>query len=408
MFSFKKVHLFVWLIGGIFPFPVLSFDIPSKVYGILEEHPAVQKLKLQSNAALLESSAKNGLPDPELMVGINNFPLTKPSFDDYLPTNKSIGIKQMFPSLAGREARAETIRIRSSLIDLKSSYIVHQLFGKYLKAHAEKVASDERRVVLKEQRYLLDRFEKSLNALAEVSDAKAFERLAALDVQRADLELREILLDEIAASALTQMKAIDEDLVIQNKLDGANKLRVPLEPYSFWTELLSKVSREIASADVIVKSSAYKPDFGVSLTYQQREKGTSFRGDDWISLKALIRIPFWAARTHDNSLAAAKAKENAARLGVSLSRRDSEEQWNILNVKRESALNTIARLLKKADVLAQSLKANRNNYESGLGDIASFHTIEMKQLQIKDQIIQYKLKADKTTISLHMLVRGRV
>ena len=172
--------------------------------------------------------------------------------------------------------------------------------------------------------------------------------------------------------------------------------------------MLSKVSREIASADVIVKSSAYKPDFGVSLTYQQREKGSSFRGDDWISLKALIRIPFWAARTHDNRLAAAKAKENAARLGVSLSRRDSEEQWNILNVKRESALNTIARLLKKADVLAQSLKANRNNYESGLGDIASFHTIEMKQLQIKDQIIQYKLKADKTTISLHMLVRRRV
>lgn len=407
MLSFKKALVFALVVFYMIPTAGFSFEIPSKVRAILKQHPAVQELKLKSNAARLDSFASLGLPDPQVAIGINNLPVASPAFNEYLPTSKSITLKQMFPSLTGRKARAKLLKERSGLIELKSEYLLHQLFGTYLKALEEKAHVHERRNLLAKKRDLLDTFEQGLRALAESNDVMAFQRIAALDTQRADLELRESLLVEILDSARTKIKAIDTDLPLLDEVPRENYLSLPDEPYVFWTDLLSTASTEISRADVKVKLANYQPDFGFSLTYQQREKGTSFKGDDWVSFKFLIRIPFWNDQTHGNRLASARAKEDAAMAQLLASRRNSKEKWDLLSAERKSALTSLMRLKQKALALSEAMTASQNNYESGRGDIAALHTIEMKQLQIKDQIAQQRLKANKASISLHMLIRRK-
>ena len=120
MLSFKKALVFALVVCYMIPTIGFSFEIPSKVRAILKQHPAVQELKLKSNAARLDSFASLGLPDPQVAIGINNLPVASPAFNEYLPTSKSITLKQMFPSLTGRKARAKLLKERSGLIELKS------------------------------------------------------------------------------------------------------------------------------------------------------------------------------------------------------------------------------------------------------------------------------------------------
>lgn len=88
----------------------------------LAEHPSLAALSYQAEASRERGYAATALPDPVVSVGINNLPVFDPSFSAFLPTNKAIGVRQDFPNLAGREARAgearamaeQTTRIRAA------------------------------------------------------------------------------------------------------------------------------------------------------------------------------------------------------------------------------------------------------------------------------------------------------
>ena len=85
----------------------------------LVKHPSLQALNYQSDASLELAEAALGLPDPVLSFGINNFPFTDPSFTEFIPTNKSIGISQQIPNLSGRKARSKIAKAQSGELTLK-------------------------------------------------------------------------------------------------------------------------------------------------------------------------------------------------------------------------------------------------------------------------------------------------
>ncbi|MAB10598.1 MAG: transporter, partial [Hyphomonas sp.] len=80
----------------------------------LEAHPSLSALGYDAEADRERAVASTALPDPVVSLGINNIPIFYPSFDSYLPTNKAVGIRQQFPSFAGREARAGEARAMSA------------------------------------------------------------------------------------------------------------------------------------------------------------------------------------------------------------------------------------------------------------------------------------------------------
>ena len=80
----------------------------------LRGHPSLIAMDYRASAQEERAVAAIALPDPVVSLGINNFPIYDPSFNAYLPTNKAVGIRQQFPNLAGREARAGEARAMSA------------------------------------------------------------------------------------------------------------------------------------------------------------------------------------------------------------------------------------------------------------------------------------------------------
>ena len=84
----------------------------------LLEHPSLRVYNFRAEASRERAVVAGALPDPEISVGINNFPFTDPGFDRYLPTNKAIGIRQVFPSRAGRDAHSAKARQQAVYLEL--------------------------------------------------------------------------------------------------------------------------------------------------------------------------------------------------------------------------------------------------------------------------------------------------
>ena len=391
----------VWL-----PSAVQALDVPETVHPILENHPSVLELRYKSSAEIAESEAKLGLPDPEASFGINNFPITGPSFDTYLPTNKAIGIQQKIPSLAIRHALSEKNREQSALFDLQSNFMIEQLFGQWQIASLTERSVAQRSLLLNKHKEAIERYLDSLESIAETGSPVAFEKISLLDLEKADLDIRAGELAEMSNVSKARKKAIAPEL-------PSNAVEISQLPHErtilnlpFWAAELSNARHSVAKADVRNREAAYTPDFGVGLTYQQRERGRTFNGDDWVSFKVSMRIPFWSDQTHDNRLAAAKSRENAARSSSALALRSAQEKWENLIAQKNTALDTIEKLNEKLRAFDETLNASRNAYESGRGDVLSFHVIELKKLEIQDRILEQQLNADITLVSLHMLKRN--
>lgn len=82
---------------------------------ILRAHPSLAALGYETEAARELSRAATALPDPVVSFGINNLPVGDPAFDRFLPTNRAIGVRQDFPNLAGRRARASQAQARAGI-----------------------------------------------------------------------------------------------------------------------------------------------------------------------------------------------------------------------------------------------------------------------------------------------------
>ena len=73
----------------------------------LSEHPQVESILAESEASKAQAQGELGLPDPMVMIGVDNVPISDPAFDRFLPTSKVIGFSQSYsePGSARREIR---------------------------------------------------------------------------------------------------------------------------------------------------------------------------------------------------------------------------------------------------------------------------------------------------------------
>ena len=101
------------------PFTGLSSDQDffDSIETLLQDHPALLALQSEKQAVLERSQTTLALPDPMVSLGINNLSISSPSFDEFLPTNKAIGIRQEFPNFKGRSAKADQALAQSKTID---------------------------------------------------------------------------------------------------------------------------------------------------------------------------------------------------------------------------------------------------------------------------------------------------
>jgi cobalt-zinc-cadmium efflux system outer membrane protein len=366
----------------------------------LARHPTVLALRDTVLSARERADAVSALPDPQFSLGINNFPLLDPSFDEYLPTNGAVGVSQSIPNNTVRRARsAAQLRYADSRefavfrqLDLLEARLVHALVDR------ERVAEQMRIARERDTRY---------TALVEVIQTEIDAgrplvfRLSQIDVERADVARELVAL----AGEAAEVDAMLIDLVgAPVTVPPPRFASMPVrggDALEFHDVRLARSQVRIADAGVDEAEGATGPDWRVGLSWQLRTvgrggPGSTFEGDDWVSANISFTLPVWRAKSQAPGLRAARAQRAAVHnesLGVA---RQAEARWLTLQSRVQTAERSIEILRTKLAALDAQIAALLTTYEAGRGDYSQVIDAEIARLTLQSQLLTHRAQRDKS------------
>jgi cobalt-zinc-cadmium efflux system outer membrane protein len=277
--------------------------------------PILEARSADITAAREEAARAAELPDPQLMVGIENMPVSgsgafRPDGDDM--TMKKIGLMQEFPARAKREAR--------------------QLIADRQVERAQALSGIER---LEVQEAAAQAWLAAWAAQRELDSYAALREQAALAVKVAKARL-----GGGTGSAVDTMAAQAAALEIENRIDGAEaRLQAARAGLARWlgmppeqlpavgaaptltelpfaeTILLSTIDRQrelldwryreaIAEAEIALASADKRPDWSIAAAYGQRDGSRA----DMVMVEFRIGLPLFTRNRQDRAVAARRAE----------------------------------------------------------------------------------------------------
>lgn len=371
-------------------------DLEPRLY----EHPSLVALGSEADAERERSRAATALPDPVISLGVNNFPFFDPAFDTFLPTNKAVGIRQDIPNYAERRAQAEGALANAAERDALRA-------ERYAALRGELVLLLHHRHHLEHHATLLDAQEMKHAELKAVLGAEIGSAEAALS-RLADVDAARARLGRDRADIQARLARIDarlRDLVGDAPLSSLDPPPIAPAIWSgsadqFHAVRIADAAIRNADARVDEARAAWRPDWGVELTYQQREAGrggafSSFEGDDWVSAQVRFSVPLWAGRSQTPRLRGAQLDRAAAvsrRLAAALRARS---EYEILDAARRRSLATIDALNRQIAALEDQSRALLTRYESGSGSYAPIIDSEIAVLKLRaENVSERALEAE--------------
>ncbi len=337
--------------------------------------PALQVQDDRLGAARAAAGPAAALPDPRLVLGLDNVPAMGPdsgSFSRDNMTMQRVGIAQDFPNRAKRRARAAQGRARVdnalaardiARLELRRDTAVAWLACFYA----------ERRLalfpVLEHENNLLSGTVAARHAAGEATTADTLlprQEALVLATRRDDLEADRIkartdLARFISEAAARPLAARAPAIV----LDPA-RLRAHLEHHPELARYEPK--RAIAEARLREAEADKSPDWGMMLSYQRR--GRNF--DDMVSAEISIDLPLFGASRQD-PLIVARARELAAvDAERDLMLRDHRAELERDLADYEAAMRRQRRIENQILPLAeQRVDLEETAYAGGRGDLAA-------------------------------------
>jgi len=297
-----------FLLIGTLPATTFSEERLS-LKGLIDEavkaNPEIRTLK--NRVASLKAAAPQAgtLPDPMLTIGVDNVPVSDPSFDAFLPTSKVIGLSQKVPFPGKLALKEEAANLRADSMESLYRDKVTEIVKRVKEAYFDLLFIDQSIRINERNRELI-------KGLADVAATKySVGKGLQQDVLKAQVELSKII-DELIVLRQKKETARARINTLLNRPPKA-PLADPEErettPFSFTLEELEakalKTSLPLkamarliegSEADLRLAKKEFFPDFNFAVTYKQREDGANFPGDDWFSAFITVNIPLYAKR----------------------------------------------------------------------------------------------------------------
>ena len=287
----------------------------------LENEPGQVALLARAEALGQRSIAAGQLPEPQLRIGLNNFPIESGGFSTEGMTHALVGLRQMFPPGDSREIGTRRFRaLADEMMESASARdrdVLSAVRQAWLEAYYWQQAQ---RLVLETRPFF--------NDLAEITRSLyAVGRRNQQDVLRAELELSRLddrlietsRQEQQARAALGQwigaaaLRPIAVKLPDWERLPARDDLMQGLNAHPLLRAADAQVAAQAASVDLASEQS--RPGWAVDLGYSYRE-GMLPNGDprsDFISLSVTVDLPFLGRKDRqDREVAAALAERRAA------------------------------------------------------------------------------------------------
>lgn len=375
----------------------------------LAESRAAQ-LKARENTVAAAQSARlsaGQLPDPKLLLGIDNLPVSGPdawSLTQDFMTMQRIGVMQEFPNGDKREASRRLAQANIARADA-------ELQIERLAVQRETALAWLRVYFLQQKTALLDELgtENSLRMSSATTQlaagqGKASDGLLARqeavaladlrdDLERDLVKARATLARWVGRAASTQASGVPPSLTLPE-----THLRYAMEHHPDLAIFNSQ--EDAARAEVAMSEAAKKSDWGVELAYQRR--GPAF--GDMISVQVSVDLPLFP-KTRQNPQIAAKQQE-LARVGAereTMVRQHTEELDGML-AERVALTRQIERM--DSDWLPlgrQKVELATAGYRAGQEPLAS--VLDARKFIIDSRMRRIDLEARRTEVDagLHYL-----
>jgi cobalt-zinc-cadmium efflux system outer membrane protein len=355
----------------------------------LEKHPSLEAMHQQVIAQKEASLGSAGLPDPMLMLGINNYPADgSGGFDRFAMTSKSIGFVQKIPN---GSVRASTVLAKRHLAtkasiakDFGYAQLVAQLntalAQRYSIAQQQAFLHEEVKLLKQESAYWEGRLTSGDSALDERSRVVA--TLAQVEAKLATLKARK--------------EAVEAQLV--RLVEEVPNITVPKQTPQVWPNSgeifpvkLAQADVQVAQAEVQGAKSAFYPNYQLGITYAQRDNTGAFDGGDFISAQVGVSVPLWASKNQAPKLRSAKAKLKQAEAQLL----DVELLWQQKIKTQTAQIKEIEQTLKvfmaKENAIRTQISSLKNAYAAD-GRLDVLISAKRSLLQLKVQVAQLKAR----------------
>lgn len=394
------------------PSPViqtLSEAVPlplAEVEQRLRAHPSLTALALSADANRERADAALGLPDPTVSLMLNNVPLLNPSLSEYLPSNKAVGVTQALPSRSTRKAKSLTELRRAREREAAAAQLFASLRGDLLSLLIDKDSTAKQRDIARKKSAFYDALEDIIDI--EISADRAdVASLNQIDIERMAVKRTLADLDGQEAALDAQLIAL-VGLVPQTPLPTLSPRVWSGGALDFHAVRVADASVEISDAGVQIAEADFKADWGVNLTYQQRESGrgarSNFDGDDWVSGGVTFTVPLWANRKQAPNLRAAQSERHAAMARRMATARAAQSEWARYDAAIKAAQDTLQILQDTIIARQAQMDVLLVGYESGQGDYAPILRSEIAVLSLRAEILKIQARRDQMIAKMNSLI----
>ena len=325
--------------------PAIPISYTEALQRALANAPTLQVRRSQIDASTEEAARAGALPDPRLIVGLANWPVSGPdafSLRADEMTTQQVGLMQEFPARAKR--RAEHALAQATLAQARSLSMAEQ----QMVAQAAALAWIE----LWSTQQAVDALE-GLREPARIAERAARARLAggtagASDVLAAQAALLQLenRLDQVhaehaaAQAGLVRWLGVAPEAILASGT-APDFSQLPLEP----TQLLAKLDQHtpllgwearqsLAQAQVDAAVAETRPDWSVELTYGRRERAPDgMARSDMLMVEVGVGLPLFQKNRQARGIAARRAELEAV----------SAERDEARRIQAESVQRAIAR-----------------------------------------------------------------
>lgn len=376
---------------------------------LLDNHPRVQVVLEQKKALHYQAEGVMGLPDPAVFLGVENVPVSDPSFDQFLPSSKVIAVSQSIPNRRGRESQKNILLFSAANTQLEAEYTKSRLHALFYTRIAELQKVKQQTVYEGKKRQIIERLQEYYDGQI-VAGEPMYQKTFATEIETAEVEQRLNLLEAektFIEADLIQMTGevpeIEEFGFSEKEWNGDLQRLYPVQ--------LASRNRDVEQAGVVFAERKYLPDFGVVASYKLREEGAgdSFDGEDWFSLQFRMTIPIWASKNQLPKLEAAKSRKKSADHGY----REAVRKWQMETTrlegdKRASSMN-LKVLQKKDRALQEKIEVMERTYSAGQTSLEPVLQAELAGLSLLSQIAGERARFIRISqeLNAHIEQRGR-
>jgi outer membrane protein TolC len=380
----------------------LTFDQALKQ--ALRDSPELQAESARVEAARQAEGPADALPDPTLILGLDNVPVEGPdrySLSSDFMTMRRIGVTQRFPNRSKRKARSSGASQRVGLAEAMAANARLKVLRQTARAWIARYTLEQQLQLidqLLEENRLLD---KAVRARLAAGQGKMIDSVAPAQEQATLLNRRDLL--------QTRQRQASADLVRwlgqagQRTLAGSPPM-LTVDPELLLARLhqhpelgVAQRQEKVAIAAVDEARAARKPDWALTLAYMDREEFS-----DMAMLQVNVDLPLFTGTRQSPRIASAEAERRALELQTDALLREHEAMLYADLAEFDRLQRVLARQLDVLLPLAeQKAELAGAAWRSGEGSLADLVQARSELLDTRLTEIALTGQRDQQAAALH-------